>query len=252
MLLCAAPAAEDTSGANAISAHSKLRLSGRSWRVHLTPAPDDLALAQISFPHASRRLSRRMLHAAVSGPFGDDYMALEAVAPSATPGMARALVLIVNRPSPLLDPVSVRLRLTALGALGEAMTSVLENPLARSSPASRPALCDLAHGHALSAAQLSTLGSRGTPLSGFDAANAVAQAYDDGCSLPYESAFKVAVQSSGGGGSPPAPEPQPPSPQPPPPGPPHCIPCDPQPGYACPLEASPSICVASVRRAVDR
>jgi hypothetical protein len=204
-----------------------------------------LALAQISFPHSIRRLSGRTLHAAAGGPFGDDYMAVAVLASSATPGVARALVLVVNRPSPLLDPVSVHLRLTAQGTLGKAMTSVLENPFAPSSRSPRPALCDLAHGHALSAAQLSTLGSRGTPLSGFDAADAVAQAYDVACSLPYASAFEQAVQS-GGSGSPPAPGP--PSPQPPVPGPPHCIPCDPRPGYACPMNVSPNICVASAPR----
>lgn len=250
LLSCAALAAGDTSGTNATTARSKPRASEHSWGLQLTPAPDDLALAQISFPHVARPPSRRNLQAAVSGPFGDDYVALAAVAHSATPGVARALVLIVNRPSPLLDPFSVHLRLTAHGALGNSTTSVRENPFTSSSPASRPALCDLAHGQALGATQLSRLDSRGAPLSGFDAANAVAQAYDVVCSLPYASAFKAAVESSGGGSpSPePTPQPEPPTPQPPLPGPPHCTPCDPRPGYACPLNASPNICVASMRR----
>lgn len=250
LLTCAMLAAEGTSGTNASAAHSQRRPSERRWRVNLTAAPDDFTLAQISFPHASPRLSERTLRVRVSGPFGDDYMALATVAPSATQDVVRALVLIVDRPSPLLDPVYVHLRLTARAALGKAMTSVVENPFERSSSSRRPALCDLAHGHALSATQLSELGSRGTPLPGFDAAAGVAQAYDAACSLPYASPFKQAVQSSGSGGSTPAPGGEPPSPQPPAPGPPHCIPCDLRPGYACPLNVSPNICVASTTRSM--
>jgi hypothetical protein len=241
-------AAESVPGVGARVARRAPGSSERSWKVILTPAPEDLALAQISFRHARQRLSERSLRASVSGPFGDDYMVLVAVTPSATPGVARALVLLVNRPSPLLDPASVRVRLTAREALGEEITSKLANPLTRSGSALAPALCDLARGQALSGSQLRTLGSRGTPLTGFDAASAVAQAYDAVCSLPYASAFRQAVQASVSGGSAPAPQPEPPSPGPPVPGPPHCIPCDPRPGYACPLGVSPSICVASAGR----
>jgi hypothetical protein len=41
----------------------------RTWTVGLSPAPDDLALAEIGFPRArGKRLSARSLHVAISGP----------------------------------------------------------------------------------------------------------------------------------------------------------------------------------------
>lgn len=194
----------------------------RSWRVTLAPAPDDLALAQVSFAHASggARLSARSLRVAVTGPFGDDYMAMAASRVPAT-GVQRALVLLVNRPSPLLDPVSVHLTLSALWSLGEPVIRTLADAFARRS-AVRPELCDLPlHGLALGGSQLDALGSRGAPLAGFSAAGAVAQAYDVTCGLPYSSAFARAVE--------PSPAPAPPVGKVPGEG------CEPTPGRACPL-----------------
>jgi len=167
----------------------------------------------------------------VGGPFGDDYLA--AAAPrSRTPGLAQALVLVVNRPSPLLDPVAVRLRISASRSLGAPVLRTLANPLAPSAAHAAPALCDLGgHGSAIAGSQLQALGARGGALPGFDAAGAVAQAYDLSCGLPYASAFRLAVQRSAA---------------------PRCAPCDPPPGYACPDAPAPSICAAPAASAARR
>jgi hypothetical protein len=213
--------------------------SDRTWTTTLSPAPDDLALAQITFPDAARpRLSPLTLHVAVSGPFGDDYLAVGAVWPSLTPAVARVLVALVNRPSPLDDPVHVRLRISARRSLGAPLVRTLADPFARSASAPRPALCDLRlGGHALVGSQLRVLGSHGSAPSGFDAASTVAQAYDAACGLPFASAFEQAVAPSPGGEattptSPaptPVPEPRPPVGRLPGEG------CEPRAGYACPL-----------------
>ncbi len=197
----------------------------RSLRLALSAAPDDLTLAEVSF-HASgsHPLSKRSLQVAVLGPFGDDYLA--AAAPRSQPaGVRRALVLLVNRPSPLLDPVTVHLRVTAQRSLGAATDRELANPFARAASAPKPALCDLdTSGSPLSGAQLSALASHGTALAGFGPAGAVAEAYDAVCALPYASAFGQAVEQ----GSQPAPSPGPPVGKLPGEG------CVPTPGYACP------------------
>jgi hypothetical protein len=214
----------------------------RSWVTTLSPVPDELALAQITFPAvARRRLSRQTLHVAVSGPFGDDYVAWVAVARALTPGVARALVALVNRPSLLDDPTHVRLRISAQRSLGAPVVRTLADPFARSASAPRPALCDLPlHGGALAGSQLRALGSRGSPLAGFDAASTVAQAYDAACGLSFESAFERAVAPSSGGGSTPPASPAPtPTPEPGPPV--GRLPgegCEPRPGYACPQAGS--------------
>jgi hypothetical protein len=224
----------------------------REWPFTLSPAPDDLALAEVGFPRAERgqEISRASLQIALRGPFGDDYLVLAAprVGTGRTP---QALVLLVNRPSALLDPVSVRLRLTARATLGGPVVRRFADPFARASSAPKPALCDLAlHGSALSATQLGPLLSRGEALAGFGAASAVAQAYDAVCGLPYTSSFAQAVgQPAPVASLPPSPSPSPPpapSPPPPAPGPPVCAPCDPAPGYACPLSIGPDICAAPV------
>jgi hypothetical protein len=214
----------------------------RTAHVSLSPAPDDLALAELSFPGAAgRRLSRRSLQVTVSGSFGDDYLALAAPL-LATSGAPRALVLLVNRPSPLLDPVSVRLLIAAPRSLGAATVRSYADPLTRTAGARAPALCNLPlHGTALRASQLLTLHARGQSLSGFDAASAVAQAYDVVCELPHASSFEQAVQHS----APPSPTPV--APEPPTPTPTPTVPtpvppigkipgegCEPRPGYACP------------------
>lgn len=207
----------------------------RSWITTLSPAPDDLALAQISF-HGVRpgRLSSHTLRVAASSRFGDDYLAVGAVERTLTPGVARVLVALVNRPSALADPVHVRLRVSADRSLGAPVVMTLTDPFARSASAPRPALCDLRlHGRALAGSQLRILGSHGSPLAGFDASSAIAQAYDAVCGLPFASAFEHAVDPAGE--SPVSPEPAPaPEPQPPVgrlPG----EGCEPRAGYACPL-----------------
>jgi hypothetical protein len=226
--------------------------AAHGWPFTLSPAPDDLALAQVGFPRAGRgqQISRASLKLAAQGPFGDDYLVLAALR-AGTGRTRRALVLLVNRPSALLDPVSVRLRLTARATLGSPVVRRFADPFARASSAPKPALCDLAlHGSALSAAQLGPLLSRGEALAGFGAASAVAQAYDAVCGLPYTSSFAQAVgQPAPVTPLPPSPSPSPPpapSPPPPAPGPPVCAPCDPAPGYACPLSIGPDICAAPV------
>jgi hypothetical protein len=209
--------------------------SARSWVTTLSPAPDELALAQITFPDAARRqLSPQTLHVTVGVPFGDDYMAVGAVSRALTPGVARALVALVNRPSPLDDPVHVRLRISASRTLGAPVVRTLADPFARLASAPRPVLCDLRlHGRALSGSQLRVLGSRGVGLAGFDAASVVAQAYDAACGLPFASAFEQAIVPSSGGESTtptsPVPEPRPPVGRLPGEG------CEPRAGYACPL-----------------
>lgn len=216
----------------------------RSWPLTMSPGPGELALAELSFGRSHReRISPGSLRVGVSGPFGDDYLA--AAAPQfGTPGGPRALVLIVNRPSPLLDPVSVHIRVTALRALGAPTVRRLADPFARPAAGSAPALCELrGHGDALSGSELIALGSRGAPLVGFDTASAVAQAYDAVCGLPYASSFRQAVEQTS-----PAP-PESPSPAPPVgklPG----EGCRPTPGYACPLAAAGASGVAAedVRR----
>jgi len=238
---------------------SLIRSSGssmRSWPVTLSPQPGDLALAQISFHPARRlRLSASALRATVSGPFGDDYLAVAGV-PAAAPRVQRALVLLVNRASPLLDPVLVHLKLAAKRALGPATIVTLENPLtpvssasARTGARTKASLCDLPlHGSPLAAGQLRALGSRGSPLDGFAAASAVAQAYDLACGLPHASAFKQLVERPSASSQPPTPtaptQPPPtttlttPTSTTPTPSPPvGTLPgegCQPAPGYACP------------------
>ena len=209
----------------------------RSWRVTLSPSPDDLALAQISF-HGSRtqQITRGSLQAAVSGAFGDDYMAAGAIR-ARIAGGPQALVLLVNRPSPLLDPVSVVVALTAWRSLGTSVVHKLADPFTRPQAGSTPALCDLGrHGSALGASEVSTLDSHGSPLAGVSAANAVAQAYDVVCGLAYASSFKQAVRQ---------PSPAPPVGKIPGEG------CEPEAGRACPLAVGSTVSTpgtAGVRR----
>ncbi|HTA32914.1 MAG TPA: hypothetical protein VK721_05765 [Solirubrobacteraceae bacterium] len=232
------------SGRSAGSETARARQAGvamRAWRLGLSAAPGDLALAEISFANADgTRLERRSLQVAVSGPFGDDYLATAVLHPATKRGPA-ALVLLVNRPSPLLDPVAVALRISARRSLGAPTVRRLANPFARPAGAPAPSLCDRQRHAALSASSLSVLGTRGSTLEGFGAAGAVAQAYDAACGLPYASSFKQAVERSGAPGQE-APTPaEPVSPTPPAtptPGPPvGKIPgegCRPAAGRACP------------------
>ncbi len=217
----------------------------RTWTVTLSPAPDDLALAQIAFREAAAgaRVTSGSLRVGVSAPFGDDYLAAAAVR---LPGPPRVLVLLVNRPSPLLEPVAVHVRLTAASALGTPVISSSSNPFTRPATAPKPSLCDLPlKGAALSASRLRLLRSRGEPLAGYVGASAVAQAYDAVCSLPFANAFEQAVKRPTGS-SPPVPIPTPPVGKLPGEG------CVPRPGFACPgaVESSlPVVPAAAARRA---
>lgn len=207
----------------------------RRWQLTLAPAPDDLALAQVSFTRGNgARLAPQSLRVAVEGPFGDDYMV--AAASSLPAGAERAFVLLVNRPSALLDPVSVDLSLIARRSLGEPAVRTLADPFARTEASGKPALCELSlHGAPLRATELTVVGSRGAPLAGFSAASALAQAYDVACGLAYSSAFARAVA--------PQPSPAPPVGKVPGEG------CAPTPGRACPLAIEGSRSGAGTRPA---
>ncbi len=259
-------AVERESAGLAGAARAGARPPERVWSVTLSPAPGDFSLIEIGFHGARRRaISSRSLQLAVHGPFGDHYLAAAAWRSRAT-GTAGALVLVVNRPSPLIDPVGVHLRISARRALGRAFVWRITDPLSRPTGGLTPALCNLPQGGASSgAAGLHALGSHGPALAGFSTASAVAQAYDLVCGLPYASSFRVVVGGgcpSGSGAAPvaalccppnaicataPSPPASPsPSPAPPASPPPGCAPCNPPPGYACPLVPAPNVCVAPV------
>ncbi len=217
--------------------------AARTWTVTLSPAPDDLALAQIAFPGAAAgaRVTSASLRVGVSVPFGDDYLAAAAVR---LPGPPRVLVALVNRPSPLAEPVAVQVRLIAASALGTPVVMRSSNPFTRAAAAPKPRMCDLPlHGAALSASRLHLLRSHGAPLAGYAGASAVAQAYDAVCSLPFASSFEQAVTRPTGS-SPPVPTPTPPVGKLPGEG------CVPRPGYACPgaVESAPPAASAAARR----
>jgi hypothetical protein len=208
-----------------------------SWPVTISAAPGDFALVALSFDRAARAqlVASGVPRMTVSGPFGDDYL-IAAALRLAKPSVPRVLVLLVNRPSPLLDPVSVHVRLAVSRSLGEPSLRAFADPLAGGTGARAPLLCDLAlHGSALKASEVRPLRSRGQGLAGFDAAEAVAQAYDVVCGLPHVSAFEQAVEDAGSASPSPT---QPPSSPAPPVG---KLPgegCVPAPGYACPGAAS--------------
>jgi hypothetical protein len=205
------------SGQSAGSETARARTAGaamRTWPLSISAAPGDLALAEISFANADgTRLERRSLQVAVSGSFGDDYLATAVLHATTRRGPA-ALVLLVNRPSPLLDPAAVALRVSAQRALGAPSVRRLANLFSRPAGAPAPALCEPQRHGALGASSLSVLGTRGAALTGFAAAGAVAQAYNVACALPYSSSFEQAVERSGASGSQ-APTPSEPEPTPP-------------------------------------
>jgi hypothetical protein len=209
-----------------------------TWPLAMSAAPGDIALAQLSFRRAARgqSVSGSSLSVAVGAPFGDDYLVAAALRPPLS-GVPRVLVLLVNRPSPLLDPVSVPARLSGPRALGTPLLLRLSNPLTRAAGTHAPALCDLSlRGSPLSASELRPLGSRGSGLAGFDATDAVAQAYDLTCGLAHASSFEQAIAPVAA--SPPPTTPTTPTPTTPAPMPPvGRLPdegCEMQPGYACP------------------
>jgi hypothetical protein len=215
----------------------------RSWPVTMSAAPGDFALVELSFARGARAqlAASDFSRMTVSGPFGADYL-IAAALRLAKPSVPRVLVLLVNRPSPLLDPVSVHVRLAVSRSLGEPSLRAFANPLARGTGARAPLLCDLAlHGSALNASEVRPLRSRGQGLSGVDAGEAVAQAYDIVCDMPHASSFEQAVEDAGSA-SPGPTETQPPTQPPSSPTPPvGKLPgegCVPAPGYACPGAAS--------------
>jgi hypothetical protein len=245
--------------------------STRAWRTSnasLSPTPNDLALLQISFSETRgrQRITNRNLKLALGVPIGADYMTLVTLGR----GLSRspmALILIVNRPSALLDPAVIGLRLRSLRTLGKPRVWSLGDPFTHPSAGLTPALCDLPLGGAaaLEAPRLRALSSRGATLSGYGPTAAAAQAYDVVCGLPYEASFAQAVTHASSGtcftsgalccppnaicASPPVPTPPPaPTPTPSPPG---CAPCNPAPGYACPL-ARASVCAAGISTGVRR
>ncbi len=222
----------------------------RSRTVTLSPAVDDLSLAQLSFPRAARRarLAGGALRVSALAPFGDDYMVAGAVQ-GLHARVARVLVLVANRPSALLDPVHVKLRASAAMALGAPRVMRAGDPFTHPA-AKRPALCRLAlHGDALTAARLHVLGTRGALPAGLGAAAALADAYDVVCGLlpaAELSTLRSALFSAPTPPHSPAPGPGPvpqPEPTPTPPG---CAPCTPAPGFACPL-VRPDVCVTEPR-----
>jgi hypothetical protein len=236
----------------------------RSTLLTLSPAPGDLVLAVLRFPGSGRHtLGPHTLRLAFAGLRGEDYLAVAAVA-RPPHGGARALVLLVNRPTAVLDPAHVRLRARWSAALGGLSARNATDVLARSGSPRSTALCGLTRsGRALGASALRALSHGGSPLGSFSPGTALAAAYDATCGLAYPLAFKQAVQGSSGGcgttatrsgalccppnamcvpGPEPVPQPAPePSPGPPNPEP-RCPPCNPRPGTACPLVAQPALC----------
>jgi len=246
-----------------VSAHA------RHTELSLAPAPGDLALVEVRFPHSAR--GQRIVHGTVSvsvpGTFGGDYMALGASFVSSPQGR-QAMLLVANRPSPLFDPARVNLLLSTLTALGRPVLRTVENPLSRPSPVRARELCDLrSRERMLGRSSFGWLQERGASPASLPPAWAISQAYDLVCSLPYSSVFlarvlgtATATQCAGGASlqgalccpvtalcapAPPLPAPEPiPPGLPPTPHPPVCVPCEPPPGSACPLQLSPGVCIA--------
>jgi hypothetical protein len=222
----------------------------RSFPVALSASPHDATLLRIRFPHGGRRaLTPSVLQVRVVGAFGDDYIALAAPRRTGRRG-PEALLMLANRPSALIDPASVHLRVRARAALGKPVLVHLANLLGSSRAHPPAGLCALGS-DPLDAAALTPLAHHGTAVSGFSLIQAVASGYDAACgseaaAQAFKSALAAEPASPGGCGS--ACEP---APAPPVPGPPRCTPCDPQPGFACPLVASTAVCVASRARAAE-
>jgi hypothetical protein len=218
----------------------------RTLAAVLSPSPGDVSLLRVRFPHAGPgELLPGALRVTVRGAFGEDYLAL------ATPrrrrrGGLEAYLLVANRPSALMDPATVHLRLSARGSLGAPLVSHLNDLLGHAHVQPPSGFCSLTPGGtALAAPSLRVLAARGATVRGFGAGAAVAVAYDAACGLPHSEAFKQALagETASEGGC--ATTPCEPAPAPPVPAPPHCAPCNPAPGYACPLSASTAVCVAS-------
>jgi hypothetical protein len=220
------------------------REASRTFSVALSASPHDATLLQVRFPHGGRRgLASNTLHVQVVGAFGDDYMAVGAPRRTGRRG-PEALLVLANRTSALLDPVSVHLRITAHASLGKPVLVHLADLLYNDYAHPPTGLCTLTlASEPLAPAAVAPLGHRGTAVSGFSVAEAVAAGYDAACSNVSPAAFKSALAAQPApGGCESACEP---APVPPVPGPPRCAPCNPAPGFACPLSASTAVCVAS-------
>jgi hypothetical protein len=221
----------------AVLAPAGAQPSARRVSVVVSPAGGDFALTQLSFPRAhGRGLTPRSLRLQPRTWDADDAIAM--ATPAHPRGRARvALLLIANRVTNLAEPLSVRLRALAAADLGPLRVRSLQNPIERRQPP--PAwLCGLAsHGRA---PRLRPLGAHGRPIPGLGAAGAVSQAFEIACGLPAGTQLKAAL-------APPVPVPAP-KPSPPAPEHPECAPCDPRPGFACPLAAKPAYCIARRER----
>jgi hypothetical protein len=225
----------------------------RTATLSLNPAAGDVELAELEFPRRQRQsISAATLAVAALGPFGQDYLAV--ATPRRRPhGELVALVLLVNRPTATPGPATVRISVRSSRSLGSFAQVRLRDPFTgrRWAPAPRRVRSELpcavpSSSGVLHASDLRVLGrARGTALTGFTPAAAVAAAYDALCTASDSSAFRRAVQGSGAPPPPPPPPPAPgpPSPGPPVPGPPRCAPCSPTPGVACPLAAVEAVCV---------
>jgi hypothetical protein len=182
----------------------------RSWKVAIRgPVQFDLSLAQIGFgapahaaagSHGGRRTSTIRL--AIRGTTGLDYVA-SALLRSSPLGRPRALVLVVNRRprgSLAADLAEIPLTVTAPRRLGDPLVIESSDPLTRPR-ALAPALCDLPiRGASLEPGGLRPELSRGPSLGGWNAQEAIAQAYDLVCHRPYLQAFRQAVSQSSGAG----------------------------------------------------
>jgi hypothetical protein len=215
-----------TSASQRLSGHSEQR---RSWQVNLRVAvPYRYALAELNF---SSRGGRPRI--TLNGPIAADYIAAAQLHATST-GEIRILVLIINRATGLMDPARIGLNVHLSRPLHRPL--VLE---ATGFPAAgqitRPALCQpLLDRAPLKESHLRALLAAGAALPGYSTVSAVSEGYDATCSLPFQAAFEQAVAET-----------QAPSPSPPAPSPPiGCAPCTPPPGYACPLVAKPSVCIA--------
>jgi hypothetical protein len=200
--------------------------------VVLRPAPGNLSLAELSFARAGgRAVTARSLRIAL--PATAASLRIAVATPLHPRGAARvALVLVANRPAQPPVTAAVRLHAVAAGTLGSAALSRLEDPLGARRAAPRGFCRFAVHGRAPA---LAGLAAHGAPVSGLSAAGAVAQAFAIACGLPHGTQLEAALAQ-------PASEPAPPGG----PGtePPRCAPCDPKPGFACPLHASAAYCVA--------
>ncbi|HXD54865.1 MAG TPA: hypothetical protein VN618_08950 [Solirubrobacteraceae bacterium] len=216
----------------------------RGFAVALAPAPGDLALVELRFPYpAAHAPSTRSSRFSAPAAIGADYLAAATVTHPRGGGRAM-LVLAVNRPTSLMDPANVRLTARVPVGLGAVRLLRLTDPISRP-PAAPPGLCRLARGGTPPA--MSAVFARGARVAGRGAVAAIGEALRLSCGGSASPDFLAAVKGApatpcgASGGCEPAPAP-------PAPGPPRCTPCEPKPGFACPLVASPAVCVASQER----